>query len=384
MIDCKALQNQFEINIYPKRDVVLVRGENASVWDDQGRAYIDCTAGHGVASVGHANPQVVQAIQKQAEQLITCSSSFYNDAKAILLQKLTQITSPSLHRTFLCNSGAEAIEAAIKFARFTTKKASFICAKRGFHGRTLGALSATFQPKYREDFAPLVPGFSFVKYNDFETLQNAVTDDTAGIILEPVQGEGGVHVGDVTYFQKVRQLSDDKGLLLILDEIQTGFCRAGKMFAFHHLGIEPDILCLAKAMAGGLPVGAVVCNERMDIPVGKHGSTFGGNPLVCAAANAAIDFMLNEKLDQQAEAKGNYLVQKLQAKNLTKVREIRHLGLMIGVECKAKVSPVINQLMAAGILTLPAGMTVLRLLPPLTISYEQLDMVADKLIQVLS
>jgi len=384
MTDFKQLQNQFEFNVYSKRDIVLVRGENATVWDDQGCAYVDCTAGHGVASVGHANPQVVQAIKNQAEKLITCSSTFYNDTKAILVQKLARITSPSLNRTFLCNSGTEAVEAAIKFVRYATKKKSFICAKRGFHGRTMGALSATFQPKYREDFAPLVPGFSFVRYNDFESLQNVVNKDTAGIILELVQGEGGVHVGARDYFQKIRRLCDEKGILLIFDEIQTGFCRTGKMFAFHYLGIEPDILCLAKAMAGGLPVGAVVCNGKVEVPAGKHGSTFGGNPLVCAAASAVIDFMLENKLDEQAAEKGHFLVQQLRSKDLSKVREIRHLGLMIGIELKEKVSPIIRNLIEEGILTLPAGKTVLRLLPPLTISYEALEEVAKKLKLVLS
>lgn len=384
MIDLKECQDQFEFNVYPRREIMLVCGKNAAVWDVRGREYIDCTAGHGVASVGHANPLIVRAILKQSEKLITCSGTFYNNTKAILLRKLAQITSPSLKRTFLCNSGTEAIEAAIKFTRYSTKRKSFICAKRGFHGRTLGSLSATFQPIYRDDFAPLLQDFSFVKYNDFDALQNQISCDTAGIILEPVQGEGGVHVGDQAYFQKVRRICDEKGIFLILDEIQTGFCRTGRMFAYQHMKIEPDILCLAKAMAGGLPMGAVVCNDKVVAPTGKHGSTFGGNPLVCAAADAAIEYMLENKLDIQADQKGHFLVRKLQTEKLTKVREIRYLGLMIGIECREKVSPIIRQLMQDGILALPAGMTVLRLLPPLTISYKELKMVAEKLKHVLS
>lgn len=383
MIDYKALQSEYEFDVYPKRDIVLTKGKNARVWDSQGNEYVDCVAGHGVANIGHCNEAVIQAIEKQSRKLITCSGTFYNDTKAELLQKLISIGPKSLKKAFLCNSGTEAIEAAIKFARFSTGKTDFICAMRGFHGRTIGALSATFQPAYKKSFEPLVCGFNFVSFNKFEKLVKAVTDKTAAIILEIVQGEGGVHIGTQEYFLQVQQLCQEKGLLLIIDEVQTGFCRTGKMFACQHFDLQPDILCLAKGIAGGLPMGAVLCSDKLNAPIGQHGSTFGGNPLVCAASLVVIDFMVENRLDEAAKKKGEFLVQKLMEAELSKVREIRHLGLMIGIELKEKVKPYIIKLIESRVLTLPAGATVLRLLPPLTICYDELEIVADKIIAVL-
>jgi len=383
MMDFKGLEKQYEFDVYPKRDLVLVRGRNARVWDDQGREYIDCVAGHGVANVGHCNEKVVAAIEKQARQLISCSGIFYNDARALILQKLVSIAPKSLQRAFLCNSGSESIEAAIKFARFTTKRKDFICAMRGFHGRTMGAMSATFNPEYRKDFEPIVHGFHYVPFNHFGKLKETVNDDTAGVIMEVVQGEGGVNIGNGEYFADVRKLCDERGILLIIDEVQTGFCRTGKMFACNHFDLEPDIMCLAKAIAGGLPMGAVLCSDKVQIPFGKHGSTFGGNPLACAAAIAAIDYMLENRLDEQAKDKGDYFVGKLKEHEFANVREVRNLGLMIGIELKEKSTPYISKLIEKGVLAMPAGATVLRLLPPLTISKEELDFVVEKLVEVL-
>lgn len=254
---------------------------------------------------------------------------------------------------------------------------------KGFHGRTYGALSATYKKEYRDIFEPLVPGFSFAPYNNFEKLSELVDDDTAGIILEPVQGEGGINIGQKEYFQKVRKLCDEKNILLIIDEIQTGFCRTGKMFAIEHLGIEADMMTLAKSIAGGFPMGALLCSDKIQIEKGKHGSTFGGNPLACAAGIASIDFMLENKLWEQAEAKGKYFREKLEQHTLSKVRELRQIGLMIGIELKDKSQPVIIELLEKGVVTLPAGTTVLRLLPPLVISYEDLDSAIEKLVEVL-
>ncbi len=378
------LEKNYEFDLYPKRDVVLVRGENAMVWDDQGNRYLDCVCGHGVSNLGHANQSVIQAIQTQAQKLITCSNLFYNDQRALLVEKLIQITPGQLERAFLCNSGTESMEAAIKFARFTTNKTDFICAQGSFHGRTLGALSATYKSEYRADFEPLVPGFSFVPFNDVAQLKDRITPNTAGVILEVVQGEGGIHVGEKKYFRQVRELCNETGILLIIDEIQTGFCRTGKMFACDHFDFQPDILCLAKAIAGGLPMGAVICSDKLNIPVGKHGTTFGGNPLSCAAAIAAIDFMIKNKLDIQAEEKGAYFMESLQSENLSKVREIRGLGLLIGIELNENVRPVIQRLHEKGILVFPAGVHVIRVFPPLTIEYRQLDFVIAKLKDVLS
>lgn len=377
------LERRYEFDVFTKRDVCIVRGENARLWDDKGNMYVDCIAGHGVASVGHANPDVAAALAGQAKTLITCSGIFYNDQRARLFERLASVAPEGLNRSFLCNSGAEAVEAALKFARFTTKKTEFVCAMRSFHGRTFGALSATHNPKYKEDFEPLVPGFRHVPYNDFDALLAQVNDQTAAILLEPVQGEGGIHVGRKEYFERIRALCDERGILLIMDEIQSGFCRTGKWFACEHFGVRPDMMVVAKAIAGGVPMGAVLCSEKIQPPVGRHGTTFGANPLACAAANAAIDFMKRERLDEQAAAKGAYMMGKLNAIRSGLIREIRGLGLMIGIELKEKAKPFIQALTEKGVLTLPSGMTVIRLLPPLTIPTEDLDFVAGKIGEVL-
>ena len=368
--------------VYPKRDLVITRGNGARLWDNEGNEYIDCTAGIGVANVGHCNPKVAEAISRQANTLITCPGIFYNDTRATLMQKLTSAASENLSSVFLCNSGTEANEAALKFARLTTGKHGFISTMRGFHGRSMGALSATF--KYRQEFEPLLPGHSFVPFNNLEKLQAKVTDDAAGIILELVQGEGGVRPADREYVQGVRKICDDHGILMIIDEIQTGFGRTGQMFASQTYGIEPDMITLAKAIAGGVPMGAVLCSEKIAPAGGKHGSTFGGNPLACAAASAAIDFIQDNNLGERATELGDYFVNRLKDQNLPAVREIRHLGLMIGIELRTKSRPYLEQLMAQGILALPAGPTVIRLLPPLVIEKEDLDTVSEALIQLLS
>jgi len=383
MINYKEVIQQHEMDVYPRRDVVLVKGKGARLWDDQGNEYIDCAAGVGVATIGHANEKVAEAIYKQAQTLAVCPNTFYNDSKAIFLEKLMSVVPKNLTRAFLTNSGTEAIEAAIKFARFATGKTDFIATMKGFHGRTMGALSATYKEEYREGFYPLVEGFKHVAYNNFDKLAAAVTDKTAGIILEPVQGEGGINIGDKEYFQKVRRLCDEKNIILIIDEIQTGFCRTGKFFALEHFGIEPDILTIAKAIAGGVPMGAAVCSSKISLPMSKHGSTFGGNPLACAAGAAAIDFMIEQNLPQQAVEKGEYFVGLLKSESLSKVREIRNMGLMVGIEIKEKSQPILIELLKEGIIALPAGTTVIRLLPPLVISKEDLKKVAETLISIL-
>ncbi len=383
MTDFMELEKTYEFDVYPKRELVLTRGKGARVWDIEGKEYIDCVAGHGVANIGHCNEKVVAALHEQAQQLISCSMTFYNDTRARFLEKLLSVAPRNLKRAFLCNSGTEAVEAAIKFARFTTKKKEFITAMRGFHGRTMGALSATFNPEYRKEFEPIVPGFKYVPFNNYEKLKDSVTEDTAAVILEIVQGEGGVHVGSGDYFAKVQALCHDTNILLILDEVQTGFCRTGKMFACNHFHLEPDILCLAKAMGGGAPMGAVVCAEKIQPPMGKHGSTFGGNPLACAAGIAAIDYMLENRLDEQAQEKGEYFVARIKRHSFANVRDIRQLGLMIGIELKEKSQPYLVKLLEKGVLAMPAGATVLRFLPPLTISREEIDIVADRVIEVL-
>lgn len=375
-------EQQFAFEVYPKRDVCIVRGEGALLWDDQGNEYIDCTAGIGVANIGHAHPAVVDAISRQAARLITCPGIFYNDVRAALMEKMAGIAPEGLSRVFLCNSGTEAMEAAIKFARISTAKNGFVSAMRGFHGRSMGALSATH--KYRQEFEPLIPGHCFVPFNNIEKLEAAIDENTAAVIIELVQGEGGVRPAHPEYARAVSALCIERGILLIVDEIQTGFGRTGRMFASEVYGISPDIMAVSKAVAGGVPLGAVLCSDRITSAMGKHGSTFGGNPLACAAAVAAIDVLVDQGLAAQAEEKGALFVERLRADQPPIVREIRHLGLMIGIELKSKSSPVLKALMDEKVLALPAGNTVVRLLPPLVISNEQIARVCDVLVEVLA
>ena len=292
---------------------------------------------------------------------------------------------PGLEKVFFCNSGTEAIEAAIKFARISTGRAGIVATMRAFHGRTLGSLSATYNKKYREGFEPLVPGFSHVPYNNIEALEKAVTDETAAFIVEVVQGEGGVYPADKAYIQAARRICDVHEALLIVDEVQTGFGRTGKLFAVQHTDVTPDLLCCAKSLAGGVPIGAVLIGPKIkNLAPGVHGSTFGGNPLSCAAAVAALEVIEEEDLAGQAAEKGTYLMEKLSEINSPLIREVRGLGLMVGIELKQKVQPYIKELQARHILALNAGLTVIRLLPPLVITYEQIDYLVDTLRDVLS
>jgi len=383
MRNFRELIDNYEVAVYPKRDLVIVKGKGATVWDEKGNEFIDCAAGIGVATIGHSNPDVVKAITKQAETLITNACVFYNDTRALFLEKLNEITPANLKRSFLTNSGTEAMEAAIKFTRVSTGKTDFITTMKGFHGRTMGALSGTHKEEYRTPFEPLVPGFSFVPFNNLEKMEEAITEKTAGIILEVIQGEGGINIASQAYLEGVRSLCYKNNILLIIDEIQSGFCRTGKMFAIEHFGIDADILTVAKGIAGGFPVGAAICSDKVKIGFGQHGTTFGGNPLASAAGLAAITFMQETNLAKQAKEKGDYFVSKLNVDELSKVREVRHKGLMIGIELKEKVQPILQQLMEENILAMPAGKIVLRMLPPAVITYEQLDKVAEVLNRIL-
>lgn len=378
-------ENTYSFEVYPKRNIVITKAKNATIWDINDKKYIDCASGISVANIGHCNDYVTEKIKQQLDKVVVCPGIFYNDTRAEFLEKLLSITPKNLTKAFLCNSGAEAVEAAIKFARYTTKKTEFIAFMRGFHGRTLGALSATFDPKYRNDFKPLIEGFHHVPFNNFNKLLEKVNDNTAGIIIEPVQGEGGVNIADIEFLKQVRDLCNDKGIILIVDEIQTGFARTGELFASNHFNLEPDIMCLAKSIAGGIPMGATVVSDKIKIDIGKHGSTFGGNPLACAGGLASIEFILQENLAQQSKEKGEYFSQKLLEKQneLTVVRNIRNLGLMIGLELKTRVKPFIELLLENGLIAMPAGKTVLRLLPPLTIDYETIDQAVEIIVEVL-
>jgi acetylornithine/LysW-gamma-L-lysine aminotransferase len=343
--------------------------------------------GQGVANVGHCNPYVVKALEEQARTLITCSEIFYNDKRVAMLQKLQEVVPAGLTRTFLCNSGAEATEASIKFARLLSGKTDIIATVRGFHGRTMGALSATWDKKYREPFYPLVPGFNHVPYGKIEPLADSITERTAAVLIEPIQGEGGVHVGSDEYLREVRRVCDETGTILIMDEIQTGFCRTGKFWGADYAGVRGDILTLAKAIGGGIPMGAVLIDDKYgELPKSVHGSTFGGNPLACAAGVAAIQYMQDTNLAQKAFDSGEYLRSRLAplVENGSVVREIRGRGLITGLELKQKVVPYLKALMERGVLALPAGPNVLRLLPPLVIEREDLDFAIEQIIAVLS
>jgi len=377
-------EREFEFPCYPKRDLALIRGKGAVVWDQNNNKYIDCISGHGVAFIGHCNSHVIEAICRQASALIACPGTFYNDQRQQLIKKLTQIAPPYLNQFFFSNSGAEAVEAAIKFTRLTTGKKEFVSAFRGFHGRTLGALSATHNARYRQGFLPLVPGFIQVPYNRFDKLAEAVDDNTAGIILEAVQGEGGIHIAGSGYLKAVESLCREKNIILIMDEVQTGLGRTGKMFAFQYFDIKPDIVCLAKSIAGGLPMGVTMGTRNIPMSPGKHGTTFGGNPLASAAAAAAIDYIQEYNLVKAAAEKGGYLLDRIKKFKSPVIREVRGLGLMIGIETRIKVKPIVLELMNQGVLVLPTGVNIIRLLPPAVISYKEIDRVVEKIMLVFT
>ena len=370
-------------NVFAKKQVALTKGKGALVWDVNGKEYIDFTSSYGVALLGHCHPKVVEAVSKQAEMLISCHSGFYNEKRTELLEKIAKITPKGLDKIFFSNSGAESVECAIKLARKFTGKPEIIAVMGAFHGKTMGALSATWDKKYREPFKPLVPEFKHIPPDNLERAKEAITDKTAAILVEPIRGEGGVRIPPDDYLRGLREICTEKDVLLMLDEVQTSFGRTGKLFACQHWDVTPDVICLAKPFAGGLPIGITVAKEDImsSLKTGEHSSTFSGSPLICAAACAAIDVLLEEKLADRAAVLGRYFKERLleiQAK-YKMVNEVRGLGLMIGVELRCDVLRTILELMNRGILALDAGRNVLRFLPPLVIEKEQID----KLISVL-
>ena len=378
----QQLEQTYELAVYPRRDIVLVRGSGARLFDENGREYIDCAANVGVSNIGHGNQTVARAVHDQYLTLGNCYGMFYSPVRAHLAQKLASLAPGNLNRVFFCNSGAEANEAAIKFARSSTGRQEIIAAMRGFHGKTMGALAATWGPEYQKPFAPMLPGLKHVPYNNLAKLEAALGDNTAAVLLEVIQGEGGVRVGDKGYFQKVREMCDAHGILLIIDEVQTGFGRTGTLFACEQF-VEPDMLCLAKSLAGGIPMGAVLCNDRIKVPVKSHTSTFGGNPTACAAALASIEVIEKEGLVEKSRTLGGYFLKELGRIESSKIREIRGLGLMLGIELKEKAGPYVQQLTDKGVIVLLAGATVIRLLPPLVITREEIDTVVAAVKDIL-
>ena len=364
--------------LYQKRDVALVRGDGARVWDDAGREYIDCVGGQGSGNLGHANAAVADALARQARTLSFCTELFYNDRRAELYDRLAGILPSALDRIFLCNSGTEAVEAGLKFARLATKRTEVVATMRGFHGKTMGALSATWGPEYRELFGPLLEGFSHVPFNKTEALDAAITAGTSAFIVELVQGEGGVRPATREFVAEAARLCHERGALLIVDEVQTGFGRTGTMFALEQYDVVPDVLCLAKSIAGGMPMGAVAFSRALgELPKRSHSTTFGGNPLACAAAVATIDEHLRLGLAAAAAARGRQLHDGLASIASPRVREVRGLGLIQGVELKENAGPTLRALQDHGVLALGAGPTVVRYLPPLVITAAQVDAVIE-------
>ncbi len=357
---------------YTRQPIAIKKACGAVVTDVNGKEYIDCVAGIAVNNVGHCHPDVVDAIKRQAEQLIHVSNLYYTENQALLAEELSKLT--MLDRVFFCNSGAEAVEGALKLARKASGKKEFVATEHAFHGRTRGALSVTHKEKYRKPFEPLAPSV-FVPYNDADAIRSAINEKTAGVILEPIQGEGGVIIPSSGYLEEVREICDEKDTLLILDEVQTGFGRTGKWFAREHSGIVPDIMTTAKAMGGGFPMGAMLALEDVasNFVRGDHASTFGGNSLACAAALANIEVIKKEKLVKRSYELGNYLIKKLTGLNKDYVKEIRGKGLMVGMELSIKCEDIVNKAREQGVLLNCTSESVLRFVPPLTITKEQLD-----------
>ena len=370
----QRLENEHQPPLYAKREIALVRGEGAYLFDSDGRRYLDAMSNYGVAILGHADREYAAALTEQLQILATGHQSFYSDVRAKLLREIAEIAPAGLTRYFLSNSGAEAVEAAIKFARVATGRPNLVAAKRGYHGRTLGALAATADPKYRAPFEPLAPHATHVSFNDVDALAAAVDDQTAAILLEPIQGEGGIWPASPEYLQSARDIAAARGSLVIIDEIQTGF-RTGAPWAINVSGVVPDILVTAKALANGFPIGLTMCTEAVSaaIPASAHGTTFGASPLACRAALVTLRALRERNLYAQSAAVGDALMERLNGIGSTKVRQVRGRGMMIGVELKERVTPTLRALQERGVLVLPAGPTTFRLLPPLIWEQQQVN-----------
>ncbi|MBI2648043.1 MAG: aspartate aminotransferase family protein [Thaumarchaeota archaeon] len=373
---------------YQRFPITAVRGSGAVLWDEQGNEYIDCMGGYGVAIVGHCNPDVVNAIRRQAETLITCHGSLYNDKRGEFLDKLTAASPHGLDASYLSNSGAEAVEVAIKLAKKFTGKKGMIAMKGGYHGKTSGALSATWSKKYKESFEPLLPNFKHAEYGDLEAVQREVDEDTCAVILEPIQGEGGIIVPPDGYLRGVRELCDKRGLLMIADEIQTGLGRTGKMWACENWNVVPDIMTLAKGLAGGVPIGATLTRSEIlhSFKRGEQTSTFGGNPLACAAGSATLDFIQREKLPDRARLNGEKFLSGLRdiAQRHKLPREARGMGMMLALEMRVDIQEILMQSLQKGVVFTYSGRNVVRLLPPLVMTSEQIARVLSVLEDVVS
>lgn len=377
---------------YARYPLTLVKGEGSWLWDDAGNRYLDFMSGIAVTNLGHAPARIKEALVQQLDQLWHVSNLFHIPNQADAAKLLTDNSCGDA--VFFCNSGAEANEAAIKLARRYQQlvqnngRFEIITFEQSFHGRTLATLTATGQAKVKEGFAPLPEGFKYIAYNDFAALEAAVSDKTAAIMLELVQAEGGIHPVDQTYIQQVAELCKREGILLIVDEIQTGIGRTGKLFAYEHFGIEPDIFTLAKGLGSGFPVGAMVAKEKLreGFGAGSHGSTFGGTPIATAVVKATLEAIVGDSLSARAAAQGEYLMSQLREKltGASFVKEVRGLGLLIGIECTGPVADVITEAQKRGLLVITAGPNVVRLLPNLLVTNEEIDEAVAILTELLS
>src|SRR5438477_3559627 len=373
--DLTATHTQLSpIPLHASRGLTLVRGEGSYLWDDKGRRYLDLMTNYGVNILGHAHPLVTDAIKLQASQLTNAHQSFDTPARQDFLVALGALLPPPLSRISFGNSGAEAIEAALKFARVATGRIGIIATHRAYHGRTFGALSATADAKYRDPFAPMLEGGRHIPFDDLDALDKVLDDSVAAVIVEPIQGEGGVRVPADGYLKGIRERCDGRGILLICDEIQTGF-RTGSQFAFSREDVVPDILCLSKSIANGLPIGVTVTTEAVSerVPKGSHGSTFAGNSLLCAAGAATLRVLNDETLHFRAATSGTRFQERVRDLRMPQIREVRGRGLMLAVELKKPVTPVIKAMQDLGVLVLPGGGTVIRFLPSILIQDDQLD-----------
>ena len=379
--DHKMTEDNYLGNMYQRFPVTIERGEGAKLYDINGREYIDCMGGYGVALVGHRNPRVVAALKAQLDKIITVHTSLYNKTREEFLDNLMRIAPKGLTQVHMGNSGTEAVEAAIKFARKFTGKSGMVAMNGSYHGKSLGSLSLTFNPKYRKAFMPLVEKVTFSPFGDINTLREKIDSDTAFVIMEPIQGESGINVAPDGFLQDVRKLCDERGILLIFDEIQAGLGRTGKMWACDHWNTTPDIICLAKGIAGGVPMSATL--TRPDILAamskGEHSSTFGGNPLSCAAGIATIQALTQDGLIDNAAKVGKVFMdglQKLKEKHSI-IRDVRGKGMMIGVEMKFEVKDILMDGIQEGVLLLYSGRNILRFLPPLVMTESEVAKVLE-------
>jgi len=364
--------------VYSEKPIRIERGEGPYLYGEDGSEYLDFGASYACVPLGHSRPEVTAAVSEQLERLTYVQGSYPVAARDALVERLSEVSPGDAEYVWLCNSGTEANEAALKFARSATGKTKFVATMQGFHGRTMGSLSTTWKSKYKEPFEPLIEDVEFVPYGDADALDDAIDESTAGFIVEPIQGEGGINPGTTEYLRAAREITEQAGAALIADEVQTGLGRTGTMWATEHAGVVPDITTSAKGLANGLPIGATLCKEWIAEGAGPHGSTFSGGPVVCAAADATLSIIEAEDVPAHAATIGEYLATELDTALGDAVRDIRGTGLMTGIEVKRGSNRLLRDLaIEHGVLALPAGRTVLRLLPPLTIEEEHADRVVE-------